>query len=229
MKNTIINRGVIKKVAAALEEINQDVIYVGGAVVSLYVNDPAADDVRPTKDLDISLSVATSYELETIREKLITKGFFQSSEDDVICRFRYEDVLIDVMNTSDILWAPANPWFKPGFVQRESRTIESQQIFILPFSYFLASKLSAYQNRGKNDPIMSKDFEDIGYLLDNVMDFEVQLESAPKDVKGFLKVELKDILTNKAKQEAIEGNLFYEFKDQRFIRMMEKLEQFCNN
>ncbi len=112
MKNTIINRQIIQKVARALGELNREVIYVGGATVSLYINDPAAEDVRPTKDIDISLSVATINELEDVREKLASKGFIQSSELDVICRFKFEDILVDVMNTNLISWAPANPWFK---------------------------------------------------------------------------------------------------------------------
>ena len=57
MKNTTINLGVVKKIARALGEINDRVAYVGGAVVSLYINDPAADDIRPTKDIDISLEI----------------------------------------------------------------------------------------------------------------------------------------------------------------------------
>ncbi len=64
LKNTIVNRGVIKKIAVALGDLNERVMYVGGAVVSLYINDPAADDVRPTKDIDISLEIASLGELE---------------------------------------------------------------------------------------------------------------------------------------------------------------------
>ncbi|WP_445737706.1 hypothetical protein [Mariniflexile sp.] len=50
MKNTLINRKVIQKAAKALGDLNSQVIYVGGAKVSLYIND-SADDVRPTKDI----------------------------------------------------------------------------------------------------------------------------------------------------------------------------------
>ena len=64
LKNTTINLGVIWKIAHALQDLNERVVYVGGAVVSLYVNDPAADDVRPTKDIDISLEIASLGELE---------------------------------------------------------------------------------------------------------------------------------------------------------------------
>ena len=37
MKNTTINLGVIQKVANALGKLNEKVVYVGGAVVSLYI------------------------------------------------------------------------------------------------------------------------------------------------------------------------------------------------
>lgn len=38
LKNTQINRLATTKVATALGELNEQVVYVGGAVVSLYIN-----------------------------------------------------------------------------------------------------------------------------------------------------------------------------------------------
>lgn len=128
LKNATINRAVIRKIALALGAMNKQVVYVGGATVGLYINDPAADDVRPTKDVDISLAIASLGELEAIREELTRKGFRQTPEDDLICRFRYEDIKVDVMSTKAVGWAPANPWFAPGFAKKETVTIEDQQI-----------------------------------------------------------------------------------------------------
>jgi predicted nucleotidyltransferase len=228
IKNTIINRGIIKKIALALGEVNDQVVYVGGAVVSLYIDDPAADDVRPTKDIDISLSLATLGELESMRELLTTKGFTQTAEDNVICRFRYDDVKVDVMNTKAIGWAPANPWFAPGFLLKESATVENQTIQILPLPYFLASKFSAYHGRGKNEPRTSHDFEDIVYILDNRLNLVEQILAARPDVKPFLKHEFENILQDTVKQEAIAGNLFYESRTTRFDKILEKLNQMVN-
>ena len=39
LKNQTINLKVVEKVALSLEELNDQVIYVGGAVVTLYVTD----------------------------------------------------------------------------------------------------------------------------------------------------------------------------------------------
>ena len=122
--NTTINRKTIRKIAIALGELNDQVVFVGGATISLYINDPAADDVRPTKDVDISFAINSLAALETLREELNRKGFKQSAEDNIVCRFRYEAIKVDVMSTKAVGWAPANPWFAPGFIQRESILID---------------------------------------------------------------------------------------------------------
>jgi hypothetical protein len=224
MKNATINRGIIKKIALALGELNEQVVYVGGATVGLYINDPAAEDVRPTMDIDISLSIATIGELEYIRESLNSKGFTQTAEDDIICRFRYQDIKMDVMNTKAIAWAPANSWFASGFENKIQLKIEEQAIFIIPLPYFLATKFEAYNARGKNEPRSSHDFEDIIYVMDNRTDLIHQILSANEDVKPFLKSEFESILLDKVKQEAILGNLFYENRDKRFEKIIEKLK-----
>ncbi|HDR88080.1 MAG TPA: hypothetical protein ENN63_00435 [Bacteroidetes bacterium] len=228
LKNTTINRKVIRKIAFALGSLNERVVYVGGATVSFYINDPAADDVRPTKDVDISLAVASLVELEAVREELIQKGFKQSPEDDVICRFRYEDIKVDVMNTKAVGWAPANPWFAPGFVQKVTVEIEDQKIQILPLPYFLASKFSAFNNRGAKDPRTSHDFEDIVYVFDNRIDIIEQLAKVPDDVRPYLADQLQRILDDRVIQEAILGNLFYETRKERFQRMIDSIKQIMN-
>jgi predicted nucleotidyltransferase len=229
MKNTIINKKVIQKVAHALGELNEEVIYVGGAVVSLYINDVAAEDVRPTKDIDISLSVATINELEDFREKLTFKGFLQSFELNVICRFKLEDILVDVMNVNPISWTPANPWFKKGFENLEKIKIEESTIQIMPLNYFLASKFSAYEDRGGNDPRFSHDIEDITYILDNRMDWEKILTNEKDNiVKNYIMEKLLSIKRGTKFQEAILGNLFYETAEERLQLILDKIDFVLN-
>jgi predicted nucleotidyltransferase len=228
VKNTTLNREVIRKIAFALGAMNEQVVYVGGATVSLYINDPAADDVRPTKDVDISLAIASLGELEAIREELSRKGFKQSPEDDVFCRFRYEDIKVDVMSTKAVGWAPTNPWFAPGFEQKETIEIEDQKIQILPLPYFLASKFSAFNDRGAKDPRTSHDFEDIVYVLDNRTDIIGQLAKVPDNVRPYLTDQLQRILDDRVMQEAILGNLSYETREERYQRIIECIKQIVN-
>ncbi len=220
-KNTDFNRRVISKVAEALKELNNDVVYVGGAVVSLYIDNPAAEDIRPTKDIDISLSIATVNQLENIRVRLTKKGFMQSSQDTVICRFRYDDTLVDVMNTKSIGWAPANPWFAPGFARKETVEIGNHIIYVLPLPYFLASKFEAFESRGAKDPRTSHDFEDIIYVMDNNINIVETIANAPSDVKPYLVDQLKNVSQNRVMQEAIYGNLNFETRGERFSRIID--------
>ncbi|MBK7636041.1 MAG: hypothetical protein IPJ13_18520 [Saprospiraceae bacterium] len=47
----------IVTVARALAELNKDVVFVGGAVVSLYSQKPHLIDLRVTDDIDIIIEI----------------------------------------------------------------------------------------------------------------------------------------------------------------------------
>ena len=228
LKNTLINRAVTRKIALALGDLNEKSFFVGGAIVSFYIDDPSADDVRPTKDIDISMEIASLGELEQIREELIRKGFYQSSEDSVICRFRYEDIKVDVMSTKAVGWAPANPWFEPGYQHLISFTIDDVEIKCLSLPYYLATKFTAFYNRGISDPRTSHDFEDIVYILNYTTDWATQIITSDDKVKQYLTKCFSDILMDSTKQEAILGNLFYEEQDYRFNKIINQLKQVCH-
>lgn len=224
LKNTLINRIATQKIAEALGDLNDQVVYVGGAVVSLYIDDPAADDVRPTKDIDISLEIASLNQLEKLRVKLNQRGFIQSSEDSVMCRFRYDDIKVDVMSTTEIGWAPANRWFEPGFNQSIEYLLDELTIRLLPLPYFLATKFEAFKDRGSIDPRTSHDFEDIVYLLNHTSDISDQILASDKAVRDYLITSFQEILNSPSIQEAILGNLFYEEQEVRFDMIIHKLE-----
>jgi hypothetical protein len=225
LKNTQINRLATRKIAMALGELNEKVVYVGGAVVSLYIDDSSAEDVRPTKDLDITLEIFTLGELEKLRQLLNQKGFFQSSEDNVICRFRFEEIKIDVMATRPIGWAPANPWFEAGIRSTVTIDIDDITIKILSLPYFLATKFAAFSDRGRKDPRTSHDFEDIVYLLNYTSYLKPAVLKADKEVQSYLKQAFLEILDSPILQEAVIGNLFYENQMARFNKILNLLKE----
>jgi hypothetical protein len=228
LKNTLINRAVTKKIATALGDLNDQVVYVGGAVVSLYIDDPPADDVRPTKDLDLTMKIASIGELEALREELIKRGFIQSANDSVVCRFRYEDVLVDVMATIPVGWAPGNRWFELGFHKAFSYDLEGHTIRLLPLPYFLATKFDAFFDRGIKDLYASHDFEDIVYLLNHVSDIAEQALNSEQTVKKYLMNCSQQILESSQIQEAIVGNLYHEDKDRRFELILNKFKKIAH-
>jgi hypothetical protein len=223
MKNTDFHCLIVEKIALGLGELNEKTAFVGGAVVGLYADDPAADDVRPTMDIDITLQITTLGQLEGLRELLSAKGFRQFAEDDVVCRFRYEGILVDVMSTKPVGWAPANPWFAPGFEQLILKQVGSTTVRLLSLPYFLATKFDAHHDRGSTDPRTSKDFEDIVYLLDNVSDLVQQVLAAPEGVRNYLIAEFAAVLNDPASREAVLAQLPYLIQAERFEIILNKI------
>ncbi|MFT6215408.1 MAG: hypothetical protein ACJAS3_001808 [Roseivirga sp.] len=228
LKNTLINRAATQKLAKTLGKLNAEVVYVGGAMVSFYIDDVTADDVRPTKDLDITLEIHTLGELESLREALIKKGLRQSSEDKVICRFRLDDIKVNVMSTKEVGWAPANRWFAPGFERRYQLMLDEMEISLMPLPYFLASKFDAFFNRGSKDPRTSHDFEDIVYILTYTSDLTQKIMEAEDAVRNYLKESFGKIESNKLYQEAIVGNLYADQLDEAFEMIMAKVSTITN-
>jgi len=221
LKNSRINRMATAKVAKSLGELNEQVVYVGGAVVSLYIDDPAAEDVRPTKDVDISMEIFSLGQLESIRELLSQKGFIQSHEDKVICRFRLDDIKVDVMSTKSIGWAPGNRWFEAGFAHAFVFDLDGFPIRLLPLPYYMAAKFDAFHDRGGNDPRTSHDFEDIVYLLNHVSDVGQQILKSGKEVRFYLKNLFAYMLNDGLMQEAIIANLYNDNDAEQYGKIIE--------
>lgn len=145
-----INKVLIKTIALALGELNNKVVYVGGSVVCLYADDAAAEETRPTKDVDVFLEIATYGKLVKLQEQLATMGFYPEHEGGVMCRFKYKDILVNIMATKEVGWASADKWFEPGLKTLQPYKIDEVTINILHISYFLAAKFNTFHDRGED-------------------------------------------------------------------------------
>ena len=63
-------------IAEGLGDLNEQVVYVGGAVAQLYVTDPAATDIRPTKDVDCVIELGGYGKLAELED--YTKKFAET-------------------------------------------------------------------------------------------------------------------------------------------------------
>jgi hypothetical protein len=200
------NTYMVEKIARALGPLRDTVVFVGGATVSFYVADNYAYDVRPTKDVDLVLEILSYGELEVIRENLTQLGFYQTIQDDVPCRFVFEEIRVYVMSTKSVGWAPANPWFELGYQHAISHEIDGMAIKILTLPFFLATKLTAFQSRS-TDPRTSHDLEDLTFLLDIHPAWEIEMQASPPSLRTFLKEQFQRMMRDDRVLEAIEGNM----------------------
>ncbi len=224
LKNHEINIQAVERVATVLEEINKEVIYVGGAIVSLYATDNSAEQARPTKDIDISVQVSSYSQMEVLREKLAAKEIYPASSEKILYRYSYEDILIDYIPYEETPLGPTNRWLKPGFEIAYPIKIGNIEIKILPVCMFLATKWEAFKGRG-NDPRVSHDFEDIIYIIDNNLNLLDDVNVANEDVLNYLIEMSSEILTHPSRNEIIECHINPFTREERTKFVIEKLQK----
>jgi predicted nucleotidyltransferase len=226
MHNKIINLDLVAEVAVGLQELREQMVFVGGAIISLYTDDPAAEEIRPTTDIDMTINVVNFAELAKLQERLIDLGFYPNPEGKSICAYRYNKIDIDIMPAEDSGIGIANTWYKPGFKYLQLVDLpDGITINILPAPYFLATKLEAFNDRGNNDYYGSHDFEDIIYLLDNRTTIVEEILNSQADVKQYIKQELTIIKDHPQAHEILAMHIHHLVRAERFEILLEKLDK----
>ena len=162
------NIQILETAVARLGTMAEKMAFVGGCATGLLLTDPAASPVRATLDVDVIVEMATLARYHWLSNQLRQLGFVEdASEDAPICRWKADDVILDVMPTDPKILGFGNQWFTPAYEASEWTVLPSwKQIRLLPAPYFLVTKFEAFACRGKNNYLMSRDMEDIVTVID---------------------------------------------------------------
>lgn len=186
----------IKAVANALDTLREKVVFVGGATISLYP-DKVVLESRPTDDVDVIVEILNYKNRVELEEKLRAIGFSNDIESGVVCRYKIQGIIVDIMPTNDPSIGFGNKWYPEGFNAAVDYFIDERcTVKILSAPYFIATKLEAFKGRGKNDGRTSSDFEDIIYVLENRKKIWDEMNGTEKELKNYLKTEFKNLLTH---------------------------------
>jgi hypothetical protein len=94
--------------------LRDQVVFVGGATVAFYV-DRMAEEVRPTDDVDVVVEIWTYKEYAALEEQLRKMGFTNDHSSRVICRYRVQGIVVDVMPTGENVLGFQNKWYPEGY------------------------------------------------------------------------------------------------------------------
>lgn len=205
MAGSNLNR--LQKVASGLGDLNESVVYVGGAVAELYVSDPAATDIRPTMDVDCVVELASYKGFSELCELLRKKDFQNDQTPGApICRWIYQGETVDIMPDDEGVIGFSNKWYHPAIANKESRTLPNGTIiYVFPVTYYVATKFEAVVGRGGNDLRTSHDFEDIIYILNSCPDFiERYKNEKDKALQQYLKAKMETLISRSNIMEEIE-------------------------
>jgi len=128
----------VKAIYNALEELQDKVVFVGGAIVSFYA-DREIFEPRPTDDVDIIIEILNYRERAELEEKLRAKGFAHDVASGIVCRYLFKGMTVDIMPTDDPSVGFNTRWYREGFRASIQYAIEDHHVIrILAAPYFIA-------------------------------------------------------------------------------------------
>jgi hypothetical protein len=198
----------LKTVAAALSALEDEIVFVGGAIISLYVPQPELTTIRVTDDVDVVLELISTGDFYRFQEKLISLGFRHDKNAPIISRYLYRGLKVDFMPTDPSILGFTNRWYKEGIQQKIKMQLDvATSICVFSTPYFLASKMEAFLGRGEGDLFASHDLEDIIYLLDHRPTIKEEIVNSPEIVKTYLIVHFQKLLKQPLFKEALIGHV----------------------
>ena len=182
------NTALLSRMAEALGDLREQVVFVGGCATALLIEDPAAPPVRATEDVDAVIAVGSKAEYIRLGEELRSRGFAQTLEaGDPPYRWSMGALKLDIMPADGRVLGFSSRWY-PGALEsaEERRLPNGVGIRLVTAAYFLATKLEAFEDRGSGDYYESHDFEDILCVVDGRSGIVADIAQAPADVRRYI-------------------------------------------
>lgn len=228
----LANLYMLEKVAKQLGPLCKDVVFLGGCTTALFITDSAAPDVRYTLDVDCIVDVISRNQYHQLEKQLRKQGFKQSLEENVICRWQFDNVILDVMPTDEKILGFGNKWYKPAIKNANKHNInKTVEINVVTTAYFLATKIEALKTRGKMDFFASHDFEDIVSVIDGRAELKQDIKDSDVKLKSYLQQSFKQILDDRSFHDALPGhfNIYGNLAKDRIELFLDSVEQIISS
>lgn len=195
---------VLDGVADALSWLEPAPVFLGGATIGLYLDPFGRSQLRPTWDVDcIVPAVLSRGAWWAFEEQLRSRGW-SPVPGGPICRYRSPGgTLVDLMTEDPAILGFAGRWYPSAVETSEERPLVTGRYIRVPSPELLvACKLEAWNDRGKKDPLVSKDLEDVMSLLDGCSELEARVEAAPVELRNWIAAGFAEVLGNASYREA---------------------------
>lgn len=182
------NIELLARVAEALGDLRERLVFIGGCATALLVTDPAAPPVRATHDVDAVVAIASLADYRRLGEVLRIRGFSQTLEEgEPPYRWTFAGMKLDIMPTDEKVLGFSNRWYEPAMRTAETVLLhEGLSIRLVAAVYFVATKLEAFEDRGKGDYFSSHDLEDVLSVVDGRPDLAEELLRAEPEVRDYV-------------------------------------------
>jgi len=199
---------LLEDASAKLYALLDEVVFVGGATLSLLITNSGAAPVRATIDVDVIAEITTYREYHDFSEHLRACGFTEDTREDApLCRWVHGSLTLDAMPVEGILGF-SNRWYRGAFAAAQQAKLPSgRRIRAISAPYFLGTKMEAFRGRGEQDFYASHDLEDFVSVIDGRDSICEEIACAPDDLRGYLADGAGELLTEARFRDALPGYL----------------------
>lgn len=200
----------LARVATALGDLVQEVVFVGGAIAPLLQTDPPFGAPRPTKDVDAVIASRGYWELENLHTRLTSLGFRQDpAEAQHMHRWVSPDGdLLDLVPAGAHAGATGQLWDQLALDTSDASEL-AQGVTVRHASgpAFLALKWAAHLDRGAANPFASHDLEDFLALLAARPEIIREVADSPAELARFLSLAAESLIGMADIDDLLAGHL----------------------
>jgi hypothetical protein len=203
---------MLERAARELQPFLGEIAFVGGAIIELWITDPAAPPPRVTKDVDVIVEVASRLRWHQFEERMRTHGLRHDTSSMVICRWRAgspgDELLVDLMPSDASILGFDNRWQGPGLKCAKTLSLPSgTEVRAITPPYLIATKLEAWNGRGNGDHLRSHDLEDLIGVVDGRAELLGEVAEAPSDVRSFIAKGVEQLLDEPRFADLLDGSV----------------------
>jgi predicted nucleotidyltransferase len=221
------NVAKVELIARALGPLREQVVFVGGCAAGLLIADPTAAPSRVTYDVDLAVQVAALRDYQRLEAEFVQLGFRRDMASEVICRWRYQDLEVDLMPSDPGVLGFANRWYPVVVETAQLVTLPSgTDIRLITAPAFLATKFEAHADRGNKDLLGSHDLEDIANVLGGRSEIAHEISLASRELRSYLGARCRELLATPNFMDYLPGMIFPdEWLSERVAALAQRLRQ----
>jgi hypothetical protein len=198
---------LLNAAAEKLGDLCKEVVFLGGAVVTLLAVEEGGLPPRATKDVDVAIELGGSYiKSVELDQRLLDLGFRNDLEGP-ICRYVHGVSIVDVIlvNANDL--GNVNNWYPLALETAESYNLPNGiAINVIAPECFLGTKMMAFRDSEReynNDKFLSRDFGDSIRVIDGRSTIANEVLGANQDLRDYLQENWRSLLAEDYFEEAI--------------------------
>jgi predicted nucleotidyltransferase len=143
-----------------------------------------------------------------------------------VCRWLLDDLIVDIMPTRGDILGFSCEWYQLAFdTARPISLPNGVAIRLVTPACFLATKLTAFADRGRRNPIASHDLEDVVAVIDGRPEIVDDVTAAPADLRAAIAAKFGELLARADAEDVVAAQLLPDAESQdRLPLVLERIE-----